>query len=208
MARDTKRTVKEASSARAALLNYYNEQAKLAKGKAPTKGTSCGAHGNAFELSMTSDKSRKGGISSTDEVDVRMVGLTDAFDTVGLKVEAKTNGGKMGTHIENVLNGYERNYYIVYELDVCNSNTNYIRHTALVIAKMTTFVNECLDNGYFRTDAATIQLGYIKHTNKGFINWLTTLTDFTPYVEALDDNNDGTIRYRYNGKHIPISEIR
>lgn len=105
----------------------------------PTKGVNSGAHGCAAELLMAEYGSLKTCVSKTWQVDNWLHFELD-MKTKGFPVERKTNGGEITGIIRALENG--KDGVVVYSLDVCNSNTNYIRrYVSPRVMKYSTFIS-------------------------------------------------------------------
>ena len=96
-------------------IDYYGKRANDCF-VTPTKGINSGANGNFVELVLTNN------------INVHKVGSADSFLIVDGKkcgCEIKTNGGHVSALYNNSKNA--ENKYVVYMLDVCNSNTKNVR---------------------------------------------------------------------------------
>lgn len=91
----------------------------------PTKGISSGAHGCAAELLTAEYGSLKTCVSKTWQVDNFIHMYDEKDERYNQPIERKTNGGEITQIIHRLEKG--KNGIVIYSLDVCNSNTRYIR---------------------------------------------------------------------------------
>lgn len=146
------------------------QQARKAKAKQylANVNNDSGAYGRITELLNTYDNSNKKGVSAPDKNDgllhIVIDGRVRCFHT-----EEKTNGGR----IENLLDGSNRDKFIRYTLDICNSGTSHKRRVVPTKVFLTSKFLEMLETyGKIKNTNGTNPERAIEPTSKTWYNAL------------------------------------
>lgn len=135
----------------------------------PIKGVDSGAFGKWLELRLALDTSVKMGIAKPGcaDVYVRMNGYSRCA-----KCEVKSNGGEIGNLFTIAASG--RQAFIVYCLNVCNSNTSYeLRYVEPRIYTVAEFMQAAIEIGAIRNPSKG-NVAKFYHTKAGWQEWLET----------------------------------
>lgn len=143
----------------------------------PTKGVNSGAHGCAFELANAPKSSRKTEVSRGGRVDnVKSLYIRDENGNISKEnFESKTTGGRVTSIIAALENGNDG--YVVYELNICNKNTDYKPYNPpAIVCKYSVFMAALEECKAIKgaTDRHGNFNGYqIQPSIKAWINWVS-----------------------------------
>jgi DNA-binding HxlR family transcriptional regulator len=143
----------------------------------PTKGIDSGAGGKKHELVLTPNDSRKTKVAKQGRADVFI-----RFDGVTRKipVEIKTNGGQITSLLNSIRERGDN--LIIYELDIKNKNTGYIRrHVSDRIMTINTFLQGLEESGAIRRNKKTTQGGTCAAIESSASDWARWLEEQLEY---------------------------
>lgn len=138
------------------------------------KGDGC--MGCVSEVLTATKGSKKLTISSQGKADCRIMFRSESGRVVPVPVERKTNGGRIETK-ETTFTKAEKMFgkYVVYSLDICNKNTQYMRrYVPAVVVPKNLFIKKLFEFNAvkeMRHNGTVDGIG-IQSSSKKFYEWL------------------------------------